>query len=167
MCGLLSTRRFRKSFSEPRISDDTARKKATPRTTPVSDTRVWRLRLVRWASATSSAMAIASALRRCPGRRRGRHSVGALPAAQRLGGRQHHHLAFGEPGDDFRALAARHAFAHLALVDPAVLHHPDRAALERPAGDEQGVLAARDDQVGVHRLSLIHISEPTRLLINS
>jgi len=54
MCGLLSINRLMKSRSEPRISDDTARKNATPSTMPVSETSVGRLRLTRWVTAMTS-----------------------------------------------------------------------------------------------------------------
>ena len=54
MCGLLSISRLMKSRSEPRISEDTARKNATPSAMPVSETKVGRRRLISWVTAMES-----------------------------------------------------------------------------------------------------------------
>ena len=54
MWGELSTSRSMRSRSDPRISAETARKNATPSTTPSSDTIVCRRRLRRCESAMSS-----------------------------------------------------------------------------------------------------------------
>src|SRR5688572_6277110 len=136
MCAVLSTRRLRKSFSEPRMSDDTARKKATPRMTPESETSVWRLRLVRW----PTAMSRASMLLLLP---RG-------PALLQVRGRGVDDARVGrEAVEDLGAPGAGHADLHLLPLQVILLvDRPDAVLLHGRRGYEEGVLALGHDEVG-------------------
>src|SRR5690606_31950575 len=119
MCGVLSTRRAMKSSSEPRISDDTARKNATPSTTPSREAMVCLRRVRRWlqAMSTYSCTGAAGASVRGPEPVAGRDVVGW--------------------GDD-QPLVTRNPAADLGLqrADDADFHRQVRRAtrIDRPHG---------------------------------